>query len=42
MKDTLYEDFSDPTNEFAKEPRGFCYDLASQFIAEAKKTAKND
>jgi hypothetical protein len=42
MTDTLYENFSDPTNEFSKEPRAFCYDLASQFIDKARKAAKSD
>ncbi|HLA80378.1 MAG TPA: hypothetical protein VJP78_01930 [Thermoleophilia bacterium] len=42
MKDRLYEEFYDPTDDFAKEPRAFCYDLASQLIAEAKRTARND
>ena len=41
MRDMLYNDFRDPTQEFLSEPRAFCYDLASQFILEAKSEADN-
>jgi len=39
MCDPLYEEFYDPTEDFAKEPRAFCYDVASQLIDKAKKVA---
>jgi hypothetical protein len=35
--DLLYENFSDPTNDFLIEPRAFCYDVALGFIDKAKK-----
>lgn len=42
MKDRLYDEFYDPTDDFAKEPRAFCYDVASQFIQEARSNSRND
>lgn len=36
MNDDLYEHFYDPTREFAKEPRAFCYDLSRKLIDKAK------
>ena len=42
MKDTLYGKFYDPTQDFRREPRAFFYDLAAQFISQAKKTADED
>ena len=39
MKDKLYNEFYDPSQDFIREPRAFCYDLATQFINQAKKTA---
>jgi len=41
-KDTLYDKFYDPTQDFLREPRAFCYDLAARFISLAKKTAGDD
>lgn len=35
-KDTLYNRFYDPSLDFLQEPRAFCYDLATQFINQAK------
>ena len=29
MKDTLYEEFYDPSRHFIRQPRAFCYDLAA-------------
>lgn len=42
MTDTLYARFCDPTELFRAEPRAFCYDLATQFVTEAKQEAPND
>lgn len=39
-KDTLYDEFYDPSRDFNREPRAFCYELATQFIAKAKETGK--
>lgn len=39
MRDKLYDEFYDPSQDFLFEPRAFCYDLATQFIDQAKKTA---
>lgn len=39
MKDKLYADFYDPSQDFLREPRAFCYELATEFINQAKKTA---
>jgi hypothetical protein len=39
MEDCLYETFYDPQLDFAKEPRAFCYELATDFISNAKKAA---
>lgn len=36
MKDELYNEFYDPSQDFLCEPRAFCYDLATQFINQAK------
>jgi hypothetical protein len=36
MKDKLYDEFYDPSQDFLLEPRAFCYDLATQFIDQAK------
>jgi hypothetical protein len=36
MKDNLYLTFYDPTKDFQKESRSFCYDLAADFIRQAK------
>jgi hypothetical protein len=35
-KDTLYNDFHDPSHDFLREPRAFCYELASNLINHAK------
>lgn len=42
MKDTLYDEFYDPTQDFIHEPRAFFYDVAAHFISRAKKTAGED
>jgi len=39
MKDKLYNDFYDPSQDFLLEPRAFCYEIATQFINEAKSAA---
>jgi hypothetical protein len=36
MEDKLYAEFYDPSQDFLSEPRAFCYDVAAQFINEAK------
>jgi hypothetical protein len=38
----LYDDFSNVEKEFANEPRAFCYEVASDFVARAKKRSKDD
>ena len=40
--DELYTNFCDPSEEFLNEPRSFCYDLAMQFISEAKGKDNNN
>ena len=42
MKDTLYRTFYDPTKAFQREPRSFCYDIATNFIRKAKNTSGKD
>jgi len=43
MKDTLYNEFYDPSQQFCMmEPRAFCYDLAEEFIYKAKHTCNED
>lgn len=42
MRDTLYKEFYDPSEDFLIEPRAFCYDLATQFINQAKHISGND
>ena len=42
MKDKLYNEFYDPSEDFLREPRAFCYDLATQFINQAKLVAGSD
>jgi hypothetical protein len=39
MRDKLYDEFYDPSHDFLCEPRAFCYDLATQFINQAKDIA---
>jgi len=39
MEDKLYDGFYDPSQDFLGEPRAFCYELATQFINQAKETA---
>lgn len=41
-KDALYDKFYDPSQDFLQEPRAFCYDLATQFINQAKDNDIND
>jgi len=36
MRDNLYEDFCDPSKDFFREPRAFCYEMASDLISRAK------
>lgn len=38
MKDELYNEFYDASQDFLCEPRAFCYDVATQFINQAKDT----
>jgi hypothetical protein len=42
MRDKLYDEFYDPSEDFLLEPRAFCYDLATQFINQAKHILGND
>jgi len=42
MDDNLYKDFFDPSEEFRKEPRYFCYELALNLVTEAKRESKGD
>lgn len=37
MKDKLYNEFYDPAEDFLREPRAFCYEIATQLISQAKK-----
>lgn len=37
MKDSIYSDFYDPTEDYHEEPRAFCYDISSDLINQAKK-----
>jgi len=39
MKDSLYIDFYDPSEDYHEEPRAFCYELSSELIQQAKDTA---
>jgi hypothetical protein len=41
-RDKLYEEFYDPNEDFKREPRAFCYDLAVRFISEAKEATKDN
>jgi hypothetical protein len=36
MKDELYNEFYDASQDFLCESRAFCYDAATQFINQAK------
>ena len=42
MKDKLYNEFYDPSEDYLREPRAFCYDLATQLINDAKSAADKD
>jgi len=43
MKDTLYNGFYDPSQQFRRmDPRAFCYDLAEELIYKAKHTCNED
>lgn len=42
MRDKLYNEFYDPSEDFLLEPRAFCYDLATQLISQAKHIAGKD
>ncbi len=37
MKDKLYNEFYDPSEDYLREPRAFCYEIATQLISQAKK-----
>ena len=39
MRDKLYNEFYDPSEDFLREPRAFCYEISTQLITQAKKTA---
>jgi hypothetical protein len=41
MRDKLYEEFHDPSQDFLREPRAFCYELASNLIDQAKEAEKD-
>jgi hypothetical protein len=36
MEDKLYDGFYDPTQEFSKEPRAFCYEVAEELIKKSQ------
>jgi len=36
MNDNLYDEFYDPTEDFRKEPRYFCYEIATQLVNKAR------
>ena len=36
MKDTLYKEFHDPSQDFLREPRAFCYEISCDLISHAK------
>ena len=38
MRDTLYKEFCDPSQDFLCEPRAFCYEIAYNLINHAKDT----
>ncbi len=38
-KDSLYENFRDPSSAFSNETRGFFYDLATEFISKSKENS---
>jgi hypothetical protein len=42
MKDELYNEFYDPSQDFLCEPRAFCYDVATQFLNQAKDIHANE
>jgi|OpeIllAssembly_1097287.scaffolds.fasta_scaffold350042_3 hypothetical protein len=42
MRDNLYDEFYDPSEDIFIEPRAFCYDLATQLICQAKYVAGNE
>lgn len=42
MRDTLYDEFYDPSKDFRSEPRFFCYDLATQLIKKAQEISSQD
>ena len=37
MRDTLFDDFYDPSKDFQSESRYFCYELASQLIKKSSR-----
>jgi hypothetical protein len=39
LKDSLYSDFYDPTEDYLEEPRAFCYEVSSGLINQAKKVS---
>lgn len=39
--DNLYSDFFDPSGEFQKEPRYFCYELATDLINKARSNCRS-
>jgi hypothetical protein len=42
MRDTLFDDFYDPSKDFQSESRYFCYELASQLIKKAQDNSIQD
>lgn len=36
LKDSLYSDFYDPSEDYQEEPRAFCYEVSSDLIKQAK------
>jgi len=37
MSDKLYDEFYDPSEDFLREPRAFCSEIATQLISQAKR-----
>ena len=37
MRDKLYNEFYDPSEDFLREPRAFCYEISTQLIGQAKR-----
>jgi hypothetical protein len=42
MRGKLFDEFYDPSQELPREPRAFGYELATQFIKQAKDNPAKD